>query len=176
MQRFQHFALLKLLQLQKRSNLSNAQHSENNMPTEIRFKQLKRHLTVRWPLRLRHYNPGQRKKQSCFLFLLCKPTYEKPSKKTTRNKQVFIIITNIQSRHQSSRLRGAKRSSGGRANFEIKHKNRCFQKSKLFDWEARPPGSLLARLCQDPCFCPGWIGRGHGSRAPPLATPMSMCK
>ena len=38
-----------------------------------------------------------------------------------------------QSRPQSSRLRGAKRLSGG-TKFEINRKSRCLQKSKLADW------------------------------------------
>ena len=42
----------------------------------------------------------------------------------------------MQSRRQSSRLRGAKRLSGG-PKFEIKHKS-CFpQKSKLIHWEGK---------------------------------------
>ena len=40
-----------------------------------------------------------------------------------------------QSQRQSSRLRGAKRLSGG-PKFETKHKSRCLQKSKLNDWVA----------------------------------------
>ena len=35
------------------------------------------------------------------------------------------------------------------------------------------PGPPWRRLCQDPCFCPGWIGGGYGPRGPPLASPMS---
>ena len=38
---------------------------------------------------------GQRKKQSCNAFLLCKLTYTKPSKKTIKQWQVFFIITKI---------------------------------------------------------------------------------
>ena len=41
-----------------------------------------------------------------------------------------------QSRRQSSRLRGAKRLSGG-PKFEIKHKSRCLQKRKLVEWGAK---------------------------------------
>ena len=33
-------------------------HSTANIPTEIRFKELKRPMTVRWPLRLRHWQSG----------------------------------------------------------------------------------------------------------------------
>ena len=71
--------------------------------------------------------------------------------------QVFILITKIQSRQQSSRFRGQAFIRKGKK-FEIKHKSRCFQKSKLFDWGTRPPSPPWRRLCQDPCFCSGWIG------------------
>ena len=48
-------------------------------------------------------------------------------------------IISHQSRAQSSRLRGAKRLSGG-PKFEIKHKSRCLQNSKLVDWGTKHVG------------------------------------
>ena len=44
---------------------------------------------------------------------------------------VIVIDAEMQSRRQSSRLRGTKRLSGGEggAEFEIRHKSHCFQKN-----------------------------------------------
>ena len=63
----------------------------------------------------------------------------------------LLCLSVIQSRRQSSRLRGAKRLLRG-PKFEIKHKSRCLQMSKLVDWGGggkvcrlggRPPWLLL---------------------------------
>ena len=43
------------------------------------------------------------------------------------------MIVDIHSRRQSSRLKRAKRLSGG-PKFEIKHKSHCLQKKKLVNW------------------------------------------
>ena len=63
----------------------------------------------------------------------------------------YTALKTSQSRRQSSRLRGAKRLSGG-PNFEITHNSRFLQNSKFVDWGgqacrlkgARPPGHPLA--------------------------------
>ena len=67
-----------------------------------------------------------------------------------QTKKRDFFNSNKQSRRQSSRLRRAKCLSGG-PKFEIKHKSRCLQKSKLVDcgnqacrWGAGPPWPPLA--------------------------------
>ena len=38
--------------------------------------------------------------------------------------------------------------------------------------EPHPPWPPWRRLCQDPCFCPGWLEGAMALVVPPVATPM----
>ena len=80
--------------------------------------------------------------------------------------QEFILITKIQSRQPNSQLRGPSVHQGGEPKFEIKHKNCCFQKSKLFDWgpnmsigDQTPPGPLGADSAKILVFVQDGLGR-----------------
>ena len=68
-----------------------------------------------------------------------------------------LVIDSSQNQRQSSRVGGAKRLSGG-PKFEIRHKSRCFQESKIVNW-----GRQACQLGGQPPLAPALV-QAHRTR------------